>query len=93
MTIIPETIDNILTTFTAPECSQGTQQLTYTYNGQTATINFDFVAAVQTATITSINPVSASPVLKDVMEIHGSNFPLDSTTFKIHLANGSGNVY
>ena len=45
------------------------------------------------ATLISISPSSASPVLKQFMNITGTGFGTDKDVISVHLANGTGKVY
>ena len=78
----------------APPCPAGTDTITLDYNGETATINFDYTAGGSpSADIFSISPVSRSPVLKGVMNITGTGFGTDMSKITVHLANSTGKVY
>ena len=86
-------ISNSKTTIRVPQCAEGSTTIEYKYNGQTATFSFTYTPVTTVLQITSINPSSASPVLKGVMSIVGEGFGNDIDKVDVHLANASGKVY
>ena len=88
-----KSITNIETTIIMPACSSVNETIAYQYNDETQTIAFTYTSTTTQAQITSISPVSASPVLKGVMTIVGSGFTDDKTKVKVHLSNATGKIY
>lgn len=54
---------------------------------------FTYNPPATTTQIFSINPMSANPTLKAVMEINGSGFGTNVSNVQVFLSNVSGNVY
>lgn len=85
---------NTKTVFIAPACpSPGQYTITYNYNSQTANTNFTYGTPSVAATLISIYPQSASPVLKAVMTITGTGFGSNVSSITVFLANSTGKVY
>lgn len=67
--------------------------MTATYGTLTATSSFTYEATTAILEITSIDPISASPVLKAQMVITGSGFGIDKSLIEVWLTNSTGNIY
>ena len=93
MNLKAESTNNIATTIIAPACPTGTQTLTYIFGSFSDTIDFTSTVTTTNIEITSISPQSYSPAEKGVMEIHGSNFPTDTSQISVSMSSDNGNVY
>jgi hypothetical protein len=73
--------------------SVSTETVQISFKTQTATGAFTYGAPTTVTTITAISPVSASPVLKAIMNITGSGFGTNASLVQVYLSNGTGNIY
>lgn len=92
---IIEVIDNSKLNFYAPPCSSGSNQISVSIPSTSIskTFPFDYVTASGLPTIASISPQGASPVLKGILTITGTNFGLNISAVHVSLANSTGRVY
>ena len=81
-------ITNTEITVTVPSCpTEALDSFSVTYDGQTLTTAFTYTSSGMTASITSVSPSSASPVLKQIMTIAGSGFGTDESVVSVRLAD------
>ncbi len=77
-----------------PKCDvAGVQNITGSYNSFADDIDFTYTTITNTVEITSISPISWSPVMKGVMNITGTGFGTDLSKLTVYLTNSSGNIY
>lgn len=92
----PATINSINNTFiniTVPECTVSATSIVVSYGAATASLAFNYDPTMVSPEISSINPNSASPVLKGSMTINGLRFGTNRSEVTVWLTNSTARVY
>jgi len=87
-------ISNIQAKIIIPACGiSGLSDIVANYKTYTSDVPFMYDYPLTSVLITSISPVSWSPVMKGVLNITGSGFGTDVSKLKVFLTNSTGNIY
>jgi hypothetical protein len=88
-------VNNIEITVLAPSCTADLlpTNAVISYKSLTASIPFSYNMALTAPVITSIEPTSASPVLKGFLQINGSDFGTNVADLTAYLTNSTGRIY
>jgi hypothetical protein len=87
-------LNNIEAKLAVPDCATvGASDIQASYKTETATVSFTYTSISNSVEITSISPISWSPVMKGVMNITGTGFGTDPTQLRVFLTNSTGNIY
>jgi hypothetical protein len=85
-------VDNTQIGIMVPPCdlADASSTIVVSYNGQTATLSYNYDPSIVSPSVTGISPTSFSPVLKGTMTINGSGFGTDMSQLTVYLVNSTG---
>jgi hypothetical protein len=87
-----QSVNNVQFGILSVPCVNTSTNITLTYNGMTNTINYTYTSATFQQ-ISSITPISASPVLKGYLNITGNGFGTNISNLQVFLTNATGRIY